>query len=145
MFRSSVAGKRTCSLVLFVVLSITVAVRAGGEDPNDPAVLTLERMFTSAEFEFESFGPARWLKDGSPITFAKQLEGNLLIVYGTGDDNCHYQNCLALTNELVKHNKYFSMMSYPNRTHAIKEGDNTRRHLYETMTTYLGKNLPADL
>ncbi|MCD6394058.1 MAG: S9 family peptidase [Planctomycetes bacterium] len=82
-------------------------------------------------------------RDGSPITFAKQLEGNLLIVYGTGDDNCHYQNCLALTNELIKHNKYFSMMSYPNRTHAIKEGDNTRRHLYGTMTTYLGKNLPA--
>ncbi len=35
------------------------------------------------------------------------------------------------------------MMSYPNRTHSIKEGENTRRHLYETMTTYLGKNLPA--
>ena len=83
-------------------------------------------------------------RDGSPITFAKQLEGNLLIAYGTGDDNCHYQNCLALANELIKHNKYFSMMSYPNRTHAIKEGDNTRRHLYETMTTYLSKNLPAD-
>ncbi len=82
-------------------------------------------------------------RDGSPITFAKQLEGNLLIVYGTGDDNCHYQNCLALTNELIKHNKYFSMMSYPNRTHSIKEGENTRRHLYETMTTYLKKNLPA--
>lgn len=83
-------------------------------------------------------------RDGSPITFAKQLEGNLLIVYGTGDDNCHYQNCLALTNELIKHNKYFSMMSYPNRTHSIKEGENTRRHLYETMTTYLKKNLPAE-
>ena len=83
-------------------------------------------------------------RDGSPITFAKQLEGNLLIVYGTGDDNCHYQNCLALANELIKHNKYFSMMSYPNRTHSIKAGENTRRHLYETMTTYLKKNLPAE-
>ncbi len=82
-------------------------------------------------------------KNGSPITFAKQLEGNLLIVYGTGDDNCHYQNCQVLANELIKHNKPFSMMSYPNRSHAIKEGKGTRRHLYELFTRYLNGNLPA--
>ena len=80
-------------------------------------------------------------KDGSPITYAHQLKGNLLIVYGTGDDNCHYQNCQALINELITHNKKFSMMSYPNRTHA--EGKNTRRHLYELLTGYLKANLPA--
>ena len=49
----------------------------------------------------------------------------------------------ALINELIKHNKKFSMMSYPNRTHAIKEGKNTRRHLYELLTGYLKENLPA--
>jgi len=81
-------------------------------------------------------------KNGSPITFAHQLEGNLLIIHGTGDDNCHYQSCEVLINELIKHNKYFSMMSYPNRTHNIKEGQNTRRHLYELMTTYLKEHLP---
>ena len=81
-------------------------------------------------------------KNGSPITFAHQLEGNLLIVHGTGDDNCHYQNCEALINELIKHNKHFSMMSYPNRTHSIKEGENTRRHLYELLTKYLKEKLP---
>lgn len=81
-------------------------------------------------------------KNGSPITFANQLEGNLLIIYGTGDDNCHYQNAEMLVNELIKHNKYFSMVSYPNRTHAIKERENTTRHLYETLTTYLTKHLP---
>jgi dipeptidyl-peptidase-4 len=82
-------------------------------------------------------------KNGSPITYANQLTGNLLIIHGTGDDNCHYQNCEALINELIKHNKHFSMMSYPNRTHAIKEGKNTRRHLYELLTGYLKENLPA--
>ncbi|MEI7899861.1 MAG: S9 family peptidase [bacterium] len=82
-------------------------------------------------------------KNGSPITFAHQLTGNLLIVYGTGDDNCHYQNCEVLIDELVKQNKQFSLMSYPNRTHAIKEGDNTKRHLFETLTRYLKENLPA--
>jgi dipeptidyl-peptidase-4 len=80
---------------------------------------------------------------GSPITFAHQLKGNLLLVYGTGDDNCHYQNCEKLVNELVKHGKQFSMMIYPNRTHSIKEGENTTPHLYETLTRYLESNLPA--
>ena len=82
-------------------------------------------------------------RDGSPITFANQLQGNLLLVYGTGDDNCHYQNCEALVNELIKQNKQFSELSYPNRTHAIKEGNGTRRHLFETLTRYLKENLPA--
>jgi len=82
-------------------------------------------------------------KNGSPITYAHQLKGNLLIVHGTGDDNCHYQSCEALINELIKHNKQFTMMSYPNRTHSIKEGKNTRLHLYELLTRYLKENLPA--
>ena len=82
-------------------------------------------------------------KDGSPITFAHQLKGNLLLVYGTGDDNCHYQNCEVLINELIKQNKQFSLMAYPNRTHAIREGENTKRHLYETLTRYLKENLPV--
>jgi dipeptidyl-peptidase-4 len=78
---------------------------------------------------------------GSPITFAHQLKGNLLIVHGTADDNVHYQSFEALVNELIKHNKHFTMMSYPNRTHSISEGENTSRHLFELLTRYLLKNL----
>ena len=81
-------------------------------------------------------------KNGSPITFAHQLKGNLLIIHGTGDDNCHYQSCEALVNELIKHNKHFTIMAYPNRTHSIAEGENTRRHLYALLTRYLKENLP---
>ncbi len=81
--------------------------------------------------------------NGSPFHFAKQLEGNLLIIHGTGDDNCHYQTTEALINELVRHNKHFTMMAYPNRTHAIREGEGTTRHLRELMTRYLHENLPA--
>ncbi len=81
--------------------------------------------------------------DGSPITHAHQLEGKLLLVYGTGDDNCHYQNCELLINELIKHNKPFSQMSYPNCGHGLDEGQNTKRHLYATLTRYLLENLPV--
>jgi dipeptidyl-peptidase-4 len=82
-------------------------------------------------------------KNGSPITFAHQLEGHLLIVHGTCDDNVHYQSCEALINELIKHNKNFSMMAYPGRSHSIKEGENTKRHLFELLTRYLKENLTA--
>ena len=80
---------------------------------------------------------------GSVVNFADQLQGNLLLVYGTGDDNCHYQNCQVLIDKLVEHNESFTMMAYPNRSHGISEGKNTRRHLYEMMTRYLHENLPA--
>jgi dipeptidyl-peptidase 4 len=79
---------------------------------------------------------------GSPINFAHQLKGNLLLIHGTGDDNCHYQATEALINELIRHNKPFSMMAYPNRSHAISEGRNTTLHLRELMTRYLKDNLP---
>lgn len=81
--------------------------------------------------------------EGSPITYAKNLEGNLLLIHGTGDDNVHYQNAEALINELIKHNKIFQMMPYPNRSHGIYEGVNTRRHLYTLMTDFLLKHLEA--
>lgn len=79
--------------------------------------------------------------DGSPITYAKNLKGNLLVIHGTADDNVHYQSMELLVNELIKHNKQFDMMSYPNRSHGIWEGDNTRRHLYTLMTRYLDEHL----
>ncbi|ELR68992.1 Dipeptidyl peptidase IV [Fulvivirga imtechensis AK7] len=86
---------------------------------------------------------AEGYKNGSPITFAKNLKGNLLLIHGTGDDNVHYQNSELLINELVKHNKMFTFMAYPNRSHGIYEGENTSRHLREYLTWYLKNNLPA--
>jgi dipeptidyl-peptidase-4 len=78
----------------------------------------------------------------APLTYASGLEGDLLIVHGTGDDNVHYQNTEVLINELIKHNKKFTMMAYPNRSHGIFEGPGTRRHLYELLTGFLMENMP---
>ena len=81
--------------------------------------------------------------ESAPLTYAHQLKGNLLVVHGTGDDNVHYQNTERLINELVKNNKQFSMMAYPNRSHSIYEGQGTRQHLFTLLTNYLYTNLPA--
>lgn len=80
--------------------------------------------------------------EGSAINFASGLEGNLLYVHGTGDDNVHYQNAEQLFNELIKHNKYFTMLAYPNRSHGIFEGPGTRKHLFTYMTRYLNEHMP---
>ncbi|SFG76359.1 S9 family peptidase [Pedobacter insulae] len=79
---------------------------------------------------------------GSPITYAKNLVGNLLYIHGTGDDNVHYQNAEMLINELIKNKKVFQMMSYPNRTHGIAEGAGTREHLSLVFTKFLKENCP---
>ena len=80
--------------------------------------------------------------NGSPVTYAKNLKGNLLYIHGTGDDNVHFSNAEVLVNELVKYNKQFQYMPYPNRTHSISEGAGTRQHLSTLYSTFLRKNCP---
>lgn len=80
-------------------------------------------------------------RNGSPITFADRLRGNLLLIHGSGDDNVHYQGAEALINALIAADKSFSMMEYPNRSHGISEGKNTSLHLFSLMTRYLLSNL----
>ena len=79
--------------------------------------------------------------DGSPIKYAKNLQGNLLYIHGTGDDNVHYQNAEMLANELIKHKKVFYMLSYPNRSHGIRE-DGAYPHVRLMFTDFLKKNCP---
>ncbi|MDP4747962.1 MAG: S9 family peptidase [Algoriphagus sp.] len=79
---------------------------------------------------------------GSPITHAKNLQGNLLYIHGTGDDNVHYANAEMLINELIKHGKLFQFMPYPNRSHGIGEGEGTIAHLRMVYTNFLKTYCP---
>lgn len=80
--------------------------------------------------------------DASAIHHAAGLQGNLLLVHGTGDDNVHYQNAEMLIDALVQHGKQFQLMSYPNRSHSIIEGKGTRAHLMKLFTQYLQQHCP---
>ncbi|MDH3350827.1 MAG: S9 family peptidase [Gammaproteobacteria bacterium] len=79
---------------------------------------------------------------GSPITHAEGLEGDLLLIHGTADDNVHYQSAEQLVDKLIELNKTFSFMPYPDRSHSIDEKPNTKRHLYGLMTDFLHEKLP---
>lgn len=76
----------------------------------------------------------------SAVEKAGQLNGDLLVVHGTGDDNVHFQNTTQLINALQAENEQFDLMIYPNRTHSIS-GGNTTVHLFSKITSWLLENL----
>lgn len=76
----------------------------------------------------------------APETMAGQLEGNLLLVHGTADDNVHFQNAAMLTDQLIRANKQFESEYYPNKNHGIY-GGLTRLQLFRRITDYLLRNL----
>ncbi len=76
----------------------------------------------------------------SPLTHADKLRGNFLLVHGTGDDNVHFQNAVALQDALISAGKQFDSFYYPNRNHGIY-GGNTRLHLFEMLTGFVTKKL----
>ncbi|MFH6987315.1 DPP IV N-terminal domain-containing protein [Flavobacterium collinsii] len=78
----------------------------------------------------------------SPVTHAKNLNGNLLYIHGTGDDNVHYKNAEVLIDELIKYDKVFNLMIYPNRSHSINEGEGTRKHLVDTFLKFIEEKCP---
>lgn len=82
----------------------------------------------------------RGYSDNSIIANAHKLQGNYLVVHGTGDDNVHYQITLKLINELVDSGKQFQSFFYPDKAHNIG-GRKTRTHLYKMMTEFIKKNL----
>jgi dipeptidyl-peptidase-4 len=81
-------------------------------------------------------------KNSSAINFAEGLRGKLLIVHGSGDDNVHYAGTQLLLNRLIELGKPFDFMEYPNRTHAISQGQGTTLHLYSLLLRYLETNIP---
>lgn len=79
-------------------------------------------------------------KLSSPLDHAANLNGNLLIIHGTADDNVNPQNTFEFTARLVQADKQFDMQLYTNRNHSII-GGNTRYHLYQRMIRFLDHNL----
>lgn len=100
-----------------------------------------DNIYTERYMGLPSENEATYIK-ASPITYAKNLKGNLLYIHGTGDDNVHYKNAEVLINELVKYDKMFDLMIYPNRSHSINEGEGTDQHLLDTFIRYIEKNCP---
>jgi dipeptidyl-peptidase 4 len=81
-----------------------------------------------------------YYKESSPIDKVKQFRGKLLIAHGTGDDNVHFANTLALINELIENGKYVEVLPFPGRGHGISDAP-ARRSLMERVTQFFLDNL----
>ena len=81
-------------------------------------------------------------RESAPINFAEGLEGELLIIHGTGETNTHLQIMEGLVDRLIELGKQFDYMTYPNRNHGLRIGKGTQVHLRVQMARYLIRNLP---
>ena len=78
---------------------------------------------------------------GSAIVNASKLNGKLLLVHGTADDNVHLRNMIRYIHALTQANKKFETALYPDSNHSIYYGNNTRYHLFERIAEFFKENL----
>jgi dipeptidyl-peptidase-4 len=79
-------------------------------------------------------------ENGSPMALADQLEGRLLLIHGTADDNVHLQNSIEYSRALIRANKQFEMFFFPDSNHSIV-GGNIREYLYEKVIHFFREEL----
>ena len=85
---------------------------------------------------------AKGYDENSPLNFADRLQGNYLLIHGTGDDNVHFQNSAEMVEKLENAGKQFEFRIYPNKNHSIYDATgNTRLNLYQLMTDFIERKL----
>lgn len=85
---------------------------------------------------------AKGYDENSPLNFADRLQGNYLLIHGTGDDNVHFQNSAEMVEKLEEAGKQFEFRIYPNKNHSIYDHTgNTRLNLYQLMTDFIERKL----
>jgi dipeptidyl-peptidase 4 len=89
-------------------------------------------------------GPLERLSDGTDTytnqalhLLAENLEGRLLLAYGTMDSNVHPNMTLLLVNELIRHNKDFDLVVMPNRGHGFANEPFFIRKTWDHFVRYL--------
>ena len=76
----------------------------------------------------------------SPVKYAAGLKGKLLIAHGTGDDNVHYSNTLALINDLISQGKFVEVIAVPGRGHGVSDPP-ARKIVWARATQFFLDNL----
>ncbi|MGI6073329.1 MAG: S9 family peptidase [Fermentimonas sp.] len=79
-------------------------------------------------------------KNASAIELAGQLQGDLLIIHGTSDDNVHLQNTIEYSRALIENNKHFDLFLFPDKNHSIL-GERSRFYLYSKVIDYFKDKL----
>ena len=83
---------------------------------------------------------AKGYEDSSMPKAADKLHGSLFLVHGTSDDNVHFQNSVQMIDALIKADKKFRLMIYPNKTHGIS-GKAARTQLFQLIEEHFEREL----
>jgi len=83
---------------------------------------------------------AEGYRRSSPVTTAAELQGSLLLVQGTGDDNVHLQNTMQMTEAFINAGKQFELMLYPRKLHSIS-GPAAQTDLFTRIEEHFGREL----
>jgi dipeptidyl-peptidase-4 len=97
---------------------------------------------------YQAVGVERWmgfLEDNPEgyyktnlINYVDKLQGNLLLIHGTGDENVKFGFTLQFADALIKAGKQFDMMVYPNQHHDIQD---YQQHVFRKITNYFLEKL----
>lgn len=82
--------------------------------------------------------------DQANQNYAKNLKGKLLLAHGTMDDNVPPYNTLLVVDALIKANKDFDLVLFPNRGHGLSEPYMIRRRWDYFVKNLLGAVPPKE-
>ena len=71
---------------------------------------------------------------------ARDLNGDLLLIHGTIDDNVHLNNTVQFVKELQDAGKQFDLMIYPGNRHSVRD-EKQSAHLRKLMTEFIQDHL----
>jgi dipeptidyl-peptidase-4 len=137
MTGGSYGGYMTCMSLLRYpdVYSVGVATSSVTDWHNYDSIYT-ERYMRLPETNKEGY------EKGSALSYAKNLQGKLLLVHGTIDNNVHIANTVQLVDALEKEGKNFDLMLYPENRHGIR-GFNAQ-HLSKLRMEYFLRHLKPE-
>jgi dipeptidyl-peptidase-4 len=76
----------------------------------------------------------------SVLSWVHRMEGSILLMHGTEDDNVHAQHTTQFVQSALRSGKDVEWYQYPGRNHGIY-GGGARDHLYKKMMEYFKENL----
>ena len=91
--------------------------------------------------ESQSSGASNYDNQANQLV-AHQLKGKLLLAHGTMDSNVPPSNTLLVVNELIKANKDFDLILFPNRGHGFGSEPYMMRRRWDYFVTHLMGALP---
>jgi dipeptidyl-peptidase 4 len=97
---------------------------------------------------YQTVGVERWMgfvKDNPEgyyktnlINYVDKLQGDLLLIHGSGDENVKFGFTLQFADALIKAGKQFDMMVYPNQHHGIRD---YQLHVFTKISNYFLEKL----